>query len=185
MRAAHHAGQRDGAAVVGDHDVALLQRAVDAVEGGHPLAPVRAPHLDVAAQLVEVERVQRVAGLQHHVVGDVDEVRDRPHPAGGQADAHRERARPDRQAGHQPGVVARAAGGVADLDVDATPGGQRDVGGFARLGDEQARSERRRHLARDADVRQRVGAVGGDVDLQHLVEQPDLRRQIRAHGGVG
>ena len=48
---------------------------------------------DAAAQLVEIERVQRVAGLQHHVVGDVDEVRDRAHPAGRQPHAHRQRAR--------------------------------------------------------------------------------------------
>ena len=41
------------------------------------------------AQLVEVERVQRVAGLQHHVVGDVDQVRDRAHAAGRQPHAHR------------------------------------------------------------------------------------------------
>ena len=34
---------------------------------------------------VEVEGVQRLAGEQHHVVGDVDDVVDRPLPGGGQA----------------------------------------------------------------------------------------------------
>ena len=88
---------------------------------------VRPPDVDAALQLVEVERVQRMAGLQHHVVGDVDQVRDRAHPARGQAHAHRERARADLQAGDDARDVARAGRGVADLDVDAAPGRQRDL----------------------------------------------------------
>ena len=40
-------------------------------------------------ELVEVERVQRVAQLEQHVVGDVDQVRDRAHPARRQPQPHR------------------------------------------------------------------------------------------------
>ena len=39
--AAHHARQRDRAALVGDDDVTFLQRAVDAVQRRHPLAARR------------------------------------------------------------------------------------------------------------------------------------------------
>ena len=44
------------------------------------------PHHDPpAAHLVEVEGVQRLAGAEHHVVGDVDDVGDRPLAGGRQA----------------------------------------------------------------------------------------------------
>ena len=56
------------------------ERALDPVERGHPLAVVREPHHESPArQPVQVERVQRLAPLEQHVVGDVDDVRDRPH----------------------------------------------------------------------------------------------------------
>ena len=88
---------------------------------------------------------------------------------------------PTAQAGDDARVVARAGRGVADLRR-------------RRRGRPAARSrwprpaaaaasgapKQRRHLARDADVRQRVGAVRRDVDLQHLVEQPDVAGQIGA-----
>ena len=51
-----------------------------------------------AAHLVEVERVQRLAGGEHHVVGDVDDVRDRALPGGHQPllEPERRRARSSR-----------------------------------------------------------------------------------------
>ena len=53
--------------------------ALDVVERDHPLALGRAANDDLrAAHPVEVERVQRLGGREHHVVGDVDDVRDRP-----------------------------------------------------------------------------------------------------------
>ena len=90
LRAAHDAGERDPAALVGDDDVALLQRPIDAVERRHPLAASGAPDDDAAPQPVEVERVQRVPRLEHHVVGHVDEVGDRAHAA--RREAHAQRA---------------------------------------------------------------------------------------------
>ena len=129
---------------------------------------------------VEIERVQRVTGLQHHVVGDVDQVRDRAHAARRQPDAHLDRARRRAHAGDDARRVARAGGRVADLDVDPATGRQRrrhDLVGARQL---PPRLEQRRDLARDAGVRQRVGAVGRDVDLQHLVDQAERARHVGA-----
>ncbi len=182
--AAHHARQRDRAALVGDDDVTFLQRTVDAVQRRHPLAAAGAPDLDPAAQLVGVERVQRVAELQHHVVGGIDQVRDRAHPARRQPHPHPQRTGADADAGDDAGVVAGTGAGVADLDVDAAAHRQRHLARLARLGNRQTRAEQRRHLARDADVAERIGAVGRDVDVQHLVEQTGVASELGARGRV-
>ncbi len=58
---AHDPGERDGARLVGDHEVVRLQRALDAVERAEQLAGPRAAHDDPARELRVVERVQRVA----------------------------------------------------------------------------------------------------------------------------
>ena len=78
----------------------------------------RAPHHDLPArEAVEVEGVQRLAGQQHHVVGDVDDVGDRAHPGGLQAGGHPVRRGTDLHVGEHPGHVARAE--VRRLDLEA------------------------------------------------------------------
>ncbi len=94
-----------------------VELAVDAVEGAQPLARPRAADDDpAAAERVEVERVQRVAEREHHVVRHVDDVRDRPHPRRVQPRPQPQRRRRDRDVLEQPADVARAAGEVLDLD---------------------------------------------------------------------
>jgi len=70
--AAHHAGERDRTAAVGDEQVLGVERAVLAVQGGQPLPRLRPADHDLALQRVEVEGVQRLPQLEHHRVGDVD-----------------------------------------------------------------------------------------------------------------
>ena len=77
---AHHARDDRGLLGVGDDEHVGVERALDVVEGRHLLARRGAAHDDLrAAQLLGVERVQRLTGEQHHVVGDVDDVVDRAH----------------------------------------------------------------------------------------------------------
>ena len=65
---------------VGDHEHVRRQLAVDAVERAHALARPAPAHDDApAAELAVVEGVQRLAHLEHDVVGYVDDVVDRPH----------------------------------------------------------------------------------------------------------
>ena len=63
-----------------------VELPLDAVESRDllPLAGGADDQL-AAGHLVQVEGVQRLRGQQHHVVGDVDDVGDRPLPGGGEA----------------------------------------------------------------------------------------------------
>ncbi len=59
--------------------------ASDAVEGDDRLARVGGPDPKaVAAELVEIVGVRRLAELQHDVVGGIDDAVDRPHAGQGQ-----------------------------------------------------------------------------------------------------
>ena len=95
-RAAHHAGERDRALAVADDEIVgdeLARRRRRASSSSSPSFARRTTIL-LAAHAVEIERVHRVAVLEHHEVRDVDDVRDR-------ADAERAGA----------GSAARAATG--------------------------------------------------------------------------
>ena len=73
LAAAHHAGQRDRALGVRDHQILGIELARLAVERRQLLARARAPHAHLAAaQLAQVEAVQRLAELEQHQVRDVD-----------------------------------------------------------------------------------------------------------------
>jgi hypothetical protein len=92
---------------VGEHEVALVQLAELPVERPQLLAFARAPDHDAAIdEGVQVEGVQRAAEGQHHVVGHVDDVRDRAHARGLEP-----RAQPDRRGRHRD--VAEDAADVA------------------------------------------------------------------------
>ena len=81
--AAHHAGDRLRLVAVGDDQHLRIERAIDAVERRDALACRRAPDPDFAArELLEVERVHRLAELEQHVVGDVDDVVDGAYAGG-------------------------------------------------------------------------------------------------------
>ncbi len=69
VEAAHDAGERDRALGVGHDDVGRVERPLDPVERDELLAAARLAHNDSAAgELVEVERVQRLAGFPEDVV---------------------------------------------------------------------------------------------------------------------
>ena len=118
LLAAHDPGERDGAVGVGDHEIVGDELARDAVERRQLLAGRGAANDDLAAvQRREVERVQRVPEREHHVVGHVDDVRDRP--LAGQEEPRPQPLRrlADRHALEQPADVARAAFEVVDPDL--------------------------------------------------------------------
>ncbi len=73
---------------------------------------------DAAAERVEVERVQRAAEREHHVVRHVDDVRDRAHPGGAQPRLQPDRRRADPHVAEAPADVARAALEVVDANRD-------------------------------------------------------------------
>ena len=115
LLAAHDPGERDRAVGVGDHEVVGDERALDAVERRQPLAGPGAADDDLrAVERREVEGVERVSEREHHVVRDVDDVRDRPLPRQEEARAQPLRRGRDRDVLEEPADVARAALEVVD-----------------------------------------------------------------------
>lgn len=112
---AHDAGDGDGACVVGDDEVFGEQGVFLGVEREDFFAFLGAAHGDAALEFIEVEGVQALAHLHHHIVGDIDDVVD-----GAEADAF--------EAGFEP------SGAGADFDAFDDAGGVvgAAVGGFER-----------------------------------------------------
>ena len=76
--AAHDARQRQRLHVIGNDHHGLVERHVATVEQAQRLAGARAAHDDAALELAQVIGVHRLAELEHHVVGHVDDCADRP-----------------------------------------------------------------------------------------------------------
>ena len=112
--------------------------------------------------------MQRLAQLVQHEVGDVGDVVDGALPDCLQAAREPLRRRPDLHPAHHARRVARAQVKVFDLD-------RRELLRLARhvprrqVGQAHAPAHERRRLARDAEVREAVGAVRREVELQHEV----------------
>ena len=176
--AAHHTGEADGAPAVGDDQVRGVQLALGAVEGGEQLALLGPADPDGSLDPGAVVGVQRLAELDHHVVGDVDGERDRTH-----AGLLQPALEPDRraglgvEAGHGARGEAVAADRVGDLHRVAVGVGRGHV--------EQGRVAQRQTvgdggLAGDAAHRQAVAAVGGDRDVEDLVDEFEQRDGVGA-----
>ena len=110
--AAHHAADRLGAFGVGDHQHVGGERARLAVERLDRFAGLRAPHDDrrPPRSCAQIERVHRLAELEQHVVGDVDDVADRPHAAHRQPVLHPLRGGADGDVGNRADVAAAQIG---------------------------------------------------------------------------
>ena len=182
-RPAHHAREADRAGVVGDEQVVGVEAALHVVEGGERLARLRPPHHDGPGQPRRVVGVQRLAQLQHHVVGDVDDQRDGAHPGPEEPPLHpprrrRRRVDPVDAAGHeaQAAVVGQRDGPPVTLG-----GGH----GHAARGVDVVHVGGDGDLARQPAHGERVAAVGRDVQLDHRVVRPDQRERLVAGlGGV-
>ena len=123
--AAHDAGQGDGLLGVGDDQHVGVELPGLAVDGGDPFVGARAPNDDaVLGEAVVVEGVERLPHLQHHEVGDVDDVVDRPRAVGGEPLPQPAGRRADRDAGDDAADVARAEVGVENLDAGRRCGGE-------------------------------------------------------------
>ena len=164
--AAHHAGHRLCPCGVGDDQHLRLEPALHAVEGPDRFPGPRASHPDFGAgEPVEVERVHRVAELEHDVIGHVNHVVDRPDV--GRLESRRQPARRWSDLDiHQRAHIAGAQVSVFDRHPDRVP-----LVAIVRpqLWYPQVGAIHGADLARDAEHRQTVGAVGRDLEIEHGV----------------
>jgi hypothetical protein len=184
-RGAHHAADRDGLLEVGDQQVLGAQRSLDVVEGHQPLALLRHPDHDPrSGHQGEVERVHRLAQLEHGVVRGVDHVRHRAHPGRREASLGPQRRGPDLNASQDTGQVPRAPIEVPDLDGGHVRGllvalGQRGVGGHDR------HAGGHRSFPGHPEHAEQVRPVRLDLDVEDDVVQAVGRGEVGPDRGVG
>lgn len=139
-------------------------------------------HHDGAQQLVGVVGVQRLAGLEHHIVGDVDRQADGAHATGLQAVAHPRRSRGegvdvvDDQVNEQLTVVRFDTHRVGTLAGLGNAAGVDVVVGHI---------ERLRRFAGQAPHRQAIAHVGGNINVQDLVGHAEQGHRLGAQSGPG
>ena len=115
--AAHDAGDADRPGRVGDDQRLGVELALDVVERLEPLPGPGAPDEDPAVvDRGRIERVDRLAELDHHVVRGVDDVADRALAGGEQAHLDAIRRRPDVDVAHPATDEARTEVAIDDLD---------------------------------------------------------------------
>ena len=181
LERAHDPGDRHRPLGIGDHEVALVQRADRAVEGGHLLALARPADDDASLpELRPVEGVERAAQREHHVVRHVDDVRDRAHAGADEPGLHPRRRATDLGAGERAADVARAALEVLDADVDLFVAVARRIGARRRR---QLAPVERCDLARHAVDREQVGPVGRQLELEHVLAERQHLPQRRSRLG--
>jgi hypothetical protein len=118
VAAAHDPGDGRRARGVGDDEHVGGQRTLLAVERCQALAGLGQPHADLApAEPRLIEGVHRVAELEQHVVGDVDQVVDGAHAGRRETPLHPLGRGADLHVG-QRAAVAAAPRGIVDDDAE-------------------------------------------------------------------
>ena len=176
LGAAHDSGQRNGPLGIGDDQIVGLKLQLRAVQQLQTLFGTRAPHDDPAStQEFEIERMQRLTPLEHHIVGDIDDVVDRPHAGGGQRVLHPLRRWTHPDPVNQDGGVARASLRILDLNAGSPlRSWTRLAIGSRRLPYRAIRQ--RRDLSRDSQDREVIRPIGRRFDIQDHIAQ-DIRQR--------
>ena len=132
---------------------------------------MRAPDTDAPTRkTLCIERVKRAAEGEHHVVGDVDDVRDRAHTGGNDSRFQPRRRWADRDLAEEPPDVARATLEVVDLDEYLLVGPSWRIGARRRR---KLELEERGDLPGESVDRQEIGTVPRHLDLEHVVPDRD------------
>ena len=167
--AAHDARDAFGAGLVGNHDHAGLERVGSVVKRDKRFAPRRAVDAQGPLHLVGVEDVQRAVLVIGEEVRHIDQRRDGAQPDGAQLVLQPLWAGAVLHAPDHAAREDRAAVGGVGVDADGDGAGEGPGDRHDRLRFQLAQTARR-EIARDAAHAQRIGAVGGDRDLDHRVD---------------
>ena len=138
---------------------------------------MRAARDEPAVKQVEVVRVERTAEREHHVVRDVDDVRDRTDAGMPQTRLQPRRRLADLDVAEEAADEAEAACGILDPDPDRLVAVPRRIGPGHRP---QLAVQQRRDLTRDTVDREEIGAIPGRLEVEHLVGERQHIRQRRA-----
>ena len=134
----------------------------------------REAHDDIAFEQPVVVRVQRLAQLEHHVVGDVDDCGDRTNARSARAALHPRRRRRTRVDAVDRRAPRNAGRPAASSIRTSRVVGVRDRR-HAASGQRQRRAGDRGDFARDAGERQAIGTIGRELDReQRIVERERL-----------
>ena len=183
MLATHHAGNCQGTRVVGDHQGVGTQADFLTIEQHQLLTLFGHTHADAAVDFGEIERVQRLAQFEHHVVGDVDRSVNTANVGTTQALDHPQRSWLGQVdvTDHTP-QVTRASVGRQYFN-------QANFVVYHRHGSNHWTSDRRvvqrTHFTGQASQGQAVAAVGGQVDLDAGVFQLQVNTDVLTHWCVG
>ena len=174
--AAHDAGERLDAVVVGDHAHGVVERVGLAVERQQLLAVLRAAHDEIALHLLGVEHVQRPAAVVGDEVGDVDQRVDRAKPDRLQPLLQPLRRRAVLDAAHEAQRERRAERmGLAEVELDRDRAGEFALDRLRRALLERA-DVGRGEIARDAVDAGAVGPVRRQVDVDHRIVEAGVLR---------
>ena len=202
---AHDAGESDALGFVGDHQRFACQLVFLLVERGEFFAVSGIAHDDHRlgravrrCEQMVVERVQRLAGLEHHVIGHIDDVVDAADADPLERVAQPTRAGADRHAANDARVVARAVLGIVEPHIDQRRGifvARRQVG---NLRQSKRVAGDRADLAGDADeavpirpvrrhfqIVNNIVAAAAQVFGERLADLRFLRQNHQSFGVVG
>lgn len=172
----HDAGEGQGPGFVGDQQGVGCRGHGLAIEEQHLLTGLRESHVDLPAQLRLVEGVQRLAELEHHVVGHVHQRADGADAATRQALLHPlGRRRLGIHAADDPSGITRAGLGCVQHDGTAVADHRRH-----RLAGRQTQrlAGQGRHFPGDAAEAEAVGAVGRQLDREQGVVEGEVVPQV-------
>ena len=186
--AAHHTGKTNHARIISDNDVLGVQSTLHTIQGHQLLASNSAAHHNLALNLVSVIEVQRLAGLQHHVVRNIHRQRQRAHTRQTQTRRHPGRNRRirlhARNLTHHETSAARVTvnRGVITQSNRVT-GVVRLRGALAVRQHKilEGRTGSVAPLASNTAQRERVTAVRGHVDLSSLIVQAQQLHRVGAN----
>ena len=183
--AAHNACNSNRLVVVADGEHFVAQVVIHAVQSLDGLTVAGTADNNAAiGQALVVERMHRLAVLEHNIVGDINDVVDRTNAAGVQTLAHPRRRRLDLDILDNAGSVARAQVGILNLNRHILV----DVAAHAldlRGLDAERTVEGSRGLTRKADDAQAVRTVGRDLEIGDPVIQTEYLFDVLANRGAG